>query len=231
MAADTENDREQDEQPEEQEEERVGTVQSIDSFMTAEELHPQEWHLEEEEEQQDGNVGSLGDPNSTPEDMDPGSNENSSYFQGVIGIAGIVAYRLRKRFPQLSSGTAIASGVLPQWVEPYSKSGRSVPSDEFESAARQMDVIFRRMHNEKKSYVDTEAFVLKRFNQEVVKLSIQIPIEVVALFGRLRLLVRVRCINKNRRSLQAKKANEAAKNNSRPKKHTRGARTAKNFTA
>jgi len=237
-APESETDKEEEEELEAENEE---SVLSMTSFFTEEEQNPSGQFGDEAAFELEANDDDSEHLRDKPEDVDDTQAPGSAYLQGVTGLAGIVAFRLMHKFPYLADLSKSALGPLPQYVEPYSKPGRCVPAEFLDKAAQEMDKEFRQLHNHKKYFVHNERNAVKNFCSAINKMNLQnIPKEAVALFGRLRLMERIRCINRQQRNTRAQKlmeklAKEAeeklAKQSAQPEKHTRKGRTTKNRLA
>jgi len=172
-----------------------------------------------EEEVEEITVGTS--PDGTLEDSKDGTN----YKEGIQGLAGICAFRLMKKYPYLAKAEASILQQVPQWVEPYSATGRTMPSALLSRAAMKMDEVFLGMHTQ---FVDRQPKVIKRFFSAVELLDVGLPKEAILLFGKLRLLVRVRCLNRQRKSEQARNSTPST---SDINKDSRQAKTAKIWMA
>jgi hypothetical protein len=121
----------------------------------------------------------------------PTGPDRLSYRDGVQGLASIVAFRLKSVCPELSATSAHIC-KLPQYIEPYAKSGSCCPSVKLKDAACEMDKIFYRIHGDGISHVDG---VRELFEEKAQAANLDIDKRAVRLFGWLRICVRMRCMN------------------------------------
>jgi hypothetical protein len=89
------------------------------------------------------------------------------YSQGIFGLAGIVAFRLANKFPELVGEPLPEEQMeLPTWLQSQSRSDSCHPSSQLQQQARDMDDIFLRQHG--MQLVDKRPGVMRKFQDEVM---------------------------------------------------------------
>jgi hypothetical protein len=84
------------------------------------------------------------------------------YNQGIKALAGIVAFRLGKKHPELVSEESSEEQInLPAWLQSHSRSDSSPPSLDLIRQSMEMDVIFTTQHG--LQLVDKKPEVMKRY--------------------------------------------------------------------
>lgn len=127
------------------------------------------------------------------------TNSDPVYIAGLESLAGVVAHRLRGKHPELAGDGAVQ---IPAWVSHYTKKGFKTPSESFRTAATEMDKVFITMH---KTGLDSGPKVVRRFVEQVQSLDVDLPVAAILEFGRLRLLTRIRSVNRARKNSRALK--------------------------
>jgi hypothetical protein len=161
------------------------------------------------------------------EDVEEQEGGIDFYNSGIHALAGITAFRHRVKHPHLQDPCSSRLEKLPAWVEPYSRTGRASPTPNFADNVCKMDNVFKQMHFSQPDLVDRERAVVARFVERVLANEIEVPEEVAWTFGRLRLLARLRALNKSkrhRRALQAAKEKEENARKAREKREERAAK-------
>jgi hypothetical protein len=106
--------------------------------------------------------------NLSPSDQpSPDTAAFPNYLEGIIALAGIVAFRLANKFPELVGEPFPQEQMdLPTWLQSHSRSDYCHPSSELRQQAQDMDVIFLRLHG--LQLVDKRPGVMRRFQDEVM---------------------------------------------------------------
>jgi hypothetical protein len=151
------------------------------------------------------------------------SNKSEFYRQGVMGLASVCAFRLHTKYPYLRKVDAEVrcgqqAADFPGWVQPYCEQGTMAPSALLDNASKTMDEVFLKMHEDK---YDSQPKVLQRFKDTCAEQNVGLPEEVVGLFGYLRILSRIRSLNR----LDRKSSSEG--NGQEIDKHSREAKAAR----
>jgi hypothetical protein len=168
---------------------------------------------------------SVDEVNEGNMDIDSGELDDISKSQfhkeGVRALASVCAFRLHTKFPYLRK---IVDGVpseavnVPGWVQPYCEKGTTTPSSLLNDASITMEEIFLKMHGD---FYDTQPKVIDRFLVTCKGQHVGLPEEVIKLFGYLRILARIRVLNRlDKKSTEADAGNDVDKN-SRQAKHNR----------
>jgi hypothetical protein len=134
------------------------------------------------------------------------------YEEGLEGIASIVAYRMKNKFPELQ--TTVEKNMntcLPPWVEHFSRKGRTNPSTDFIHKVKVLDSVFLQIHGNSMS---REYDVIEKFVSKSKKIGCTLPLQVIRSIGKLRLDIRLRCLNlrKDKTKDAVLLVNAAAKN-------------------
>lgn len=160
-------------------------------------------------------------------DMLDDSPKADLYEEGVLGLARVLVYRKGKTHPELQATQDSAShGSLPAWVDHFSRHGHATPTSKFHHQVQLMDSVFLLIH---KDGIDREKEVLKRFTTKVVSMpGFQLPLPIIQAFGKLRLDVRMRVLNKRKN----KNKSAVLKVNAKEKwdKNSRAFKSTKNYT-
>lgn len=115
------------------------------------------------------------------------------YEEGLEGIASIVAFRFRDQFPELqASAEETTCTNLPPWVEHFSKKGRSNPKSSFIHKVKLLDSVFLTIHG---MGINREFGILDKFVKQSQLVGCKLPLQVIRAVGKLRLDIRMRCLN------------------------------------
>lgn len=168
-----------------------------------------------------------GDSFSSSDEVLEDSPETSLYDEGILGLARIIVYRKKSKFPELQATAEDSSSLgttFPAWVEHFSQHGHATPTRRFHHQVLQMDSVFLTIH---KKGLDRDKDVIKRFRNQVAKLGLDLPVPVVEAFGKLRLDVRLRVFNQ--RKNKSKKAVLEVNAKEKWDKNSRTARKVKDY--
>jgi hypothetical protein len=181
------------------------TEENVDDDMSSHQETDSEAEYSESDEDLE-EVAAIPRPKrSMPVILPDDHPSNDYYVDGIEGLAGIVSFRKRKSYPELSENGPLSP--LPLFLEPYSKLGRAVPSRIFMHQCLLMDSQFIAIHGDS---ISQDFDITAKF-MDLVK-HIDLAVEVQKLFGMLRLRIRIRCINqiKNKNKDQVLKVNQTA---------------------
>jgi cell division protein FtsL len=165
-----------------------------------------------------------------PEDC---NYEHMFYKSGLRAVASIIAYGLRHKFPQLTSSVSQLPAQYPVWVSHYSSRGMCPPTETLVEMVNKMDTIFIKIHGDS---IQKGKGVARRFIELITSDNASYPKEVVAAFAVLRILIRVRALNKRNKNQKQEEADAAkpAKNketSQKVKKNSRQSRVNKIWKA
>lgn len=155
------------------------------------------------------------------------SPQTSLYDEGILGLARIMVYRKKDKYPELqATEDSSNANQFPAWVDHFSKHGHATPTPKFHHQVRQMDSAFLMLH---KDSVDKDKCVIQRFTKQVAQLGVDLPLKLIKAFGKLRLYVRLRVLNtrKNRSKKAVLRVNAKEKWN----KNSRAAKKLKHVTS
>lgn len=94
--------------------------------------------------------------------------EFPKYDDGIWCLAGLVAYKLKEKYPEIVGDAVINQVVnLPSWLESHSKRDRTNPSQELVQQVKEMDKIFISQHGS--HLVDKAPAVMARFCDKVAQ--------------------------------------------------------------
>lgn len=137
-----------------------------------------------------------------PEDY----NGNAFYDQGLSALASIVAYKVKNKLPEYVSAENSLPTNYPVWIEHFSETGMSPPTGQLLDYVRQMDRKFHNIHGES---VLKDSKLVQMFVDHMQVSASNIPTQLVRVFIKLRILVRVRALNKRNNNQKKDAANKA----------------------
>jgi hypothetical protein len=157
--------------------------------------------------------------------------EHLFYASGLHAVASIIAYQLRHTFPQYTSPESELPSQYPIWVAHYSSRGMCPPTDALVEMVGNLDNLFNQIHgqsiNKGKGLVKSFVATCRADNESY-------PAKVVAAFTVLRILIRVRALNKrnkNQKKDEAEQASLAKKKSQQEEKNSRQSRVNKIWQA
>lgn len=122
----------------------------------------------------------------------------SQYFyeRGLFALAAIVAHKVKDSHPNYVSAEQGLPTTVPVWVEHFSSRGMAAPTPDLVQFVTEMDKHFHYIHGDS---VQKEKGLLTSFSDLMKTVCPIIPSKIVRAFARLRILVRVRALNKRNR--------------------------------
>jgi hypothetical protein len=128
------------------------------------------------------------------------------YERGLFALSSIVAFKVKSKSPEYTdtSHQKLPSNY-PIWIEHYSSRGMSPPTAQLVDFVKLMDRNFHNIHGES---ILKEKGLVKLFTNHMHVMAPEIPKNIVSVFAKLRILVRVRALNKRNRN---KKKEDAAR--------------------
>ncbi|CAB3379322.1 Hypothetical predicted protein [Cloeon dipterum] len=178
--------------------EELSELDSGEEDVDSQEKRDFEGGAENEDEEQETNDLDVNLENAE-EEMDEMDSTDEEYTLGLEGLAAILAFRLRADSSLVGSTQENDNlSNMPAWISPYSKIGFLNPSDLCKSHVFTLDGIFGQLHGEKWEDINMNQGVAKRFEKLCSQKAPEVPLNMVRLFAKLRLLAKMRF--KNRKS-------------------------------
>jgi len=110
-------------------------------------------------------------------------------------VAGYVASKFLKKFPQLgqkTSDSSVFEKTLSPWIDALSKGGLVVPSEDFLCKVYQMEQIFRAVHG---TNILGECNIIKKLSNLYIRELPSLPEEVLKKFAKTRTFIRLKYLN------------------------------------
>jgi hypothetical protein len=127
------------------------------------------------------------------------------YERGLFALSSIVAYKVKSKSPEYIDTSQKLPSNYPIWIEHYSSRGMSPPTAQLVGFVKLMDKHFHHIHGES---ILKDKGLIKLFTNHMQVIAPEIPKTIVSVFAKLRILVRVRALNKRNRN---KKKEDAAR--------------------
>lgn len=128
------------------------------------------------------------------DDKPPEDHVNHAFYErGLYALASIVAYKIKKKSPEYISEVNPVPTDYPVWVEHFSVRGMAPPSAQLIDFVKVMDRNFHNLHGES---VQKDKGLVKLFQNHIKVTAPKIPKLIVSVFAKLRILIRVRALNK-----------------------------------
>ena len=156
----------------------------------------------EEEEEEDGS----DDDDESYEEEEPATKKlkrqvnppedymsHAFYERGLYAIASIIAFKVRNKLPDFKDSNKKLPTKCPTWIEHYSARGMCPPTTQLVDFVKVMDRNFHNIHGET---ILKEKGLVKTFTSLIQITAPQIPCQIVSVFAKLRILIRVRALNK-----------------------------------
>lgn len=137
-----------------------------------------------------------------PEDC---NSNHLFYSSGLHALASILANQLKNRFPQYTSAESQLPTKFPTWIAHYSTRGMCPPTEDLVDMVKNLDKLFNNIHGQS---INKGRGLVKSF-VNIVTTENSYPSKVVSAFAVLRILIRVRALNKRNKNQKQEEADLA----------------------
>ena len=128
--------------------------------------------------------------------------------QGFGYICGFLARKFASKYPFLGSKSSDVdinkSDISTPWIKHLSNGGLIVPSDVFVAGCHEFEKIFNNFHNCHKNGIDQNPKVITRLNEVLIQKFPSWPKDLLCLFGKTRTFIRIKYLNNQLKSGEAK---------------------------
>lgn len=145
------------------------------------------------------------------------------YERGLDALSAVIAYRVKRKLPEYVDAENPLPTNYPIWIEHYSETGMAPPTPKLIEFVKVLDRLFHNIHGDS---ILKDKNLVSLFTNHMQITYPNIPKKIVSVYAKLRILIRVRALNKRNKNQK-----KAAADKDKVEKNSRQAEVNKTWQA